>query len=56
MDEYITVQEAATILKMSSRTLQRWCQERRIPHYDFGFTYRLKRSELEDWISKKSKK
>ena len=55
VDEYLTVLEAAQILKMSARTLQRWCQERRIPHYDFGFSYRLKRSELEEWISHRYK-
>lgn len=50
--QVLTVKEAATLTGMSERTIYKYCNERRFPHYKSAggkMTY-FKRSEVEAWM------
>lgn len=46
-DEYLTVAEAAKLLKISTRTLRRHIKAGLLPARRLGKVYRLKRSDLD---------
>ena len=47
MDDVLTVEEAARLLKVNPRTILRWCATNQLPHTQIGRTYRLRRADLE---------
>ena len=50
--QVLTVKETATLTGMSERTIYKYCNERRLPHYKSAggkMTY-FKRSEIEMWM------
>lgn len=50
--QVLTVKEAAMLTGMSERTIYKYCNERRFPHYKSAggkMTY-FKRSEVEEWM------
>lgn len=50
-DEYVTVSEAADILKVATSTIRRWIREERVPAYRLGQRrVLLKRGDLETLI------
>ena len=55
-DEYYTEREAAELLKLSCRTLQRWRQEgvQGLPFRRFGGLVRYARSDIESWAANRS--
>ena len=48
--KYIRVPEAAKLLGVSRRTLQRWCAERDVPHYKVAGAVLFDPTELEDYV------
>lgn len=47
MDEILTVQEVADYLKVSKRTVWRWCNEGKLTATKIGHSWRIQRSEVE---------
>ena len=46
----LTLAEAATILKISKRTLHRMIQHRQIPAFKVGGQWRLLESRFQEWV------
>ncbi|MBI2368255.1 MAG: helix-turn-helix domain-containing protein [Deltaproteobacteria bacterium] len=46
----LTLAEAATILKISKRTLHRMIQHRQIPAFKVGGQWRILESRFQDWV------
>ena len=46
----LTLAEAASILKISKRTLHRMIQHRQIPAFKVGGQWRFRREDIETWI------
>lgn len=55
-EPWLTVKEAAEVLRVAPKTLYRWLETKchgEVPHHRIGSrTLRFRRSELEAWISK----
>lgn len=49
--EIITVQEVATFLRVSERTVYDWAAAGTIPCGKLGTTWRFKRTEIEKWVN-----
>ena len=45
-ETFITKQELARILKVTTRTLEQWAKQKRIPIYRFGRVVRYKRNQV----------
>ena len=46
----LTLAEAATILKISKRTLHRMIQNRQIPAFKVGGQWRIRESRFQQWV------
>ena len=46
----LTLAEAATILKISKRTLHRMIQHRQIPAFKVGGQWRILESRVQEWV------
>jgi len=46
----LTLAEAATILKISKRTLHRTIQHRQIPAFQVGGQWRILESRFQEWV------
>ena len=46
----LTLAEAATILKISKRTLHRMIQHRQIPAFKVGGQWRMLESRFQEWV------
>ena len=51
--DYMTLKDLALALNVSSRTIEKWQQERRIPYYKIGNAVRFNYSEVEAAIVKR---
>ena len=51
--DYMTVKDLAQALNVSSRTIEKWQQERKIPYYKIGNAVRFNFSEVEAAIVKR---
>lgn len=49
----LTVSEAATILKISQRTLHRMIHDKRIPAFKIGGQWRILESRFEEWVQER---
>ncbi len=49
-DELLTLREVASYLRLTRTTVQRWCNEGRLPAVRIGKEYRIRRSDLEAWF------
>ena len=49
--EILTLAEVAAYLKAGKRTVYRLAQNREIPAFKLGGTWRFRRSELDRWIA-----
>jgi len=52
-DYIMTVDEIAEYLRLKKVTVYKMSQEKRIPAFKVGSTWRYKRSTIESWIAKK---
>lgn len=46
----LTLSEAATLLQVSTRTLQRMIRHRRLPAFKVGGQWRMRESQLSEWL------
>ena len=46
----MTVKEAAVMLRMSQRTVQRLIHRKELPSFKVGQQWRLRESELQKWL------
>lgn len=49
----LTLREAASLLKISQRTLHRMIQKGRIPAFKIGSQWRILESRFEEWIQER---
>jgi excisionase family DNA binding protein len=49
-ENYYTLQDIAERLKVSYRTVYRWVRAGRLPAYKFGTDWRVKESDLRDFV------
>lgn len=54
-DEVLTTAETCRYLKVATRTLYRYIQEKRVPAFKLGKDWRFVKSELDLWLRKKSR-
>ena len=52
MDIYLTVHEAAELLRVKPQTLQKWISLRKIPSVAVGGRTLFHREEILEWLSK----
>jgi excisionase family DNA binding protein len=55
LDDILTTEEAAKLLKVSARTVERWRTRRRIPYVEYPrqgawAPIRFRRSDILDWL------
>ena len=53
-DKFLTVQQTAFYLQINRFTLYRLIKERKIPAYKIGGQWRIKKSEMESWLTMNS--
>ncbi|MEA1848994.1 helix-turn-helix domain-containing protein [Chryseobacterium sp. MHB01] len=51
-EEYLTVKEVCSLLKVTTPTVSRWRKENKIPSYGIGDRVYFKRSEIEAVINR----
>ncbi len=54
-DEVLTTAETCRYLKVAPRTLYRYIKEKRVPAFKLGKDWRFVKSELDQWLRKKSR-
>jgi excisionase family DNA binding protein len=54
-DEYLTIAEVADRLKLSRRTIWRWCKSGRLPAVKVGHQWRITQHNLEEFIRRNGK-
>jgi len=50
MENYLTIEELAVMLKLSKQTIRRYVLNRTIPFHKIGKAVRFRPSEIEKWI------
>ena len=51
----LTLSEAAALLQVSTRTLQRMIRQRQLPAFKVGGQWRMRESQLSEWLNQKEK-
>lgn len=51
LDEILTIEEVATYLKASKRTVYRLAASGKLPAFKLGGTWRFRRGDLDKWIA-----
>ncbi|HWX77163.1 MAG TPA: helix-turn-helix domain-containing protein [Candidatus Acidoferrales bacterium] len=51
----LTLSEAAKLLQVSTRTLQRMIRQRQLPAFKVGGQWRMRESQLGEWLDQKEK-
>jgi len=51
----LTLSEAAALLQVSTRTLQRMIRQRQLPAFTVGGQWRMRESQLGEWLDQKEK-
>jgi len=49
----LTLSEAAELLQVSTRTLQRMIRQKELPAFKVGGQWRLREAQLRDWVEQK---
>ncbi len=52
-DEFLTLEEIAKRLKIKEFTVRDWARKGILPAYKFGKTYRVKKTDYEEWEKKR---
>lgn len=52
MDEILTFEEVRNYLKFSKSKLYTFVQQKKIPAYKIGRTWRFKRTKIDAWLEK----
>ncbi len=53
MDEIMTLDEVASYLRVSERTVYEWASKGELPGGKLGTSWRFKRADIEAWVSRK---
>jgi len=53
-EDILTIKEVAEYLKVTERTLYRLVQERKIPAFKVGGSWRFRKAEINTWIGKQT--
>jgi PTS system nitrogen regulatory IIA component len=53
MDEIMTLDEVASYLRVSERTVYEWASKGELPGGKLGTSWRFKRADIETWVSRK---
>lgn len=48
--KFLTTEEAAAYLRVSQQTIWRWCKDGRLPAFQIGRVWRIRKDELEELI------
>ncbi|MBM4262642.1 MAG: helix-turn-helix domain-containing protein [Deltaproteobacteria bacterium] len=51
----LTLSEAAKLLQVSTRTLQRMIRQKQLPAFKVGGQWRLREAQLSDWLDQREK-
>jgi len=54
IDEYLTADEVALMLKLSVQTIRRYTMNKEIPFHKINRAVRFKKSEIEMWVEKRA--
>lgn len=49
-DQYYSITEVATLVKVTYLTVYRWIQAKKLPAYKIGKQYRIKKEDLDAFI------
>jgi len=52
-DDYLTLKELAEMLKLAERTVYRHAQNGELPGFKVGGSWRFRRSDIEEWMSRR---
>ena len=55
MDKWLTLQQIANYLQMSTSSIYKMAQAGKIPTYKVGRQWRFKREEIDEWVEKTRK-
>lgn len=53
MDEYMSVKEIASLLKVNIVTVRRWVRNDKLPAYKLGKDYRITKKDLDKFLSER---
>lgn len=53
LNEFLTTEELAILLKKNVATVQRWCREGLLPAAKIGRSYIIRKKDFEDWYQSK---
>jgi excisionase family DNA binding protein len=53
VENYLTVNDVALLLKLSVQTIRRYTMNKEIPYYKINRAVRYKKSEIETWFEKR---
>ena len=56
IDEILTVQEVATLLKIADKTVYTMAQKGEVPAFKVGGQWRSRRADLNRWIDAKTRR
>ena len=54
-DQILTVKKVADYLKVNERTIYRLAARKEIPAFRVGASWRFKREEIDEWITRQDK-
>ena len=49
-DEYLTLEEVARLLRVSTKSVYRWAQSGRLEGFKAGQAWRFRRADVERWV------
>lgn len=55
VEDYLTLDEAAEVLKVNPKTLSRWVNEKKVNFFRAGRDLRFTRKQLSDFLAKSAK-
>lgn len=56
MEEYLTVNEVAELLRLSDKTVYRFAQRGELPAFKLGGSWRFRRADIETWVAAQVKR
>jgi len=56
VEQYLTAEEVAEVLKLHPYTVRRLCRENKIPCFKFGGQWRFKKDDIENMVPANGKR
>lgn len=54
LDEWLSVEDVAQILKMDEETIRKWIRRKQLKAYKFGRDYRIKRDDFDQFVKERA--